>query len=372
MTKTERAYIDLLRHALWGKTVDSCSVSPRELVCLANVQKTRPLILDILTRSGIAVDETLRGEIENFIVKSVSSHLLQDRLLSTLVLALRKSGINAVLLKGEGLANCYPSLYLRECGDIDLYVDESDYKKACEIVREEMDGDNILEELESDKHFLLRKGEMIVEIHHHTLSLQSEDDNAFFETMSKDGLSRNLVQLNFCGVPVYTPADSFNAFYIFLHAWEHFKGRGLGLRHLCDWAIFLHVRHEHLDLDVIKEALDKMDLWKAWQAFAGIAVDILGLPADEMPFYTPKAALRARRILNIMFREGDLGKFRHHMLHRRKDYFGRKIQSLWALSIKCFHILFIFPDVAVSIFRTGVSGGINKLHISTNTEANYG
>lgn len=372
MTKTERAYIDLLRHALWGETVDSCSVSPRELVCLANVQKTRPLILDVLMRSGIEVDEELSNEIENFIIKSASSHLLQDRLLSSLVLALRKSGINAVLLKGEGIANCYPSLYLRECGDIDLYVDESDYKKACEIVRKEMDGNNTPESLESDKHFLIRKGEMIVEIHHHTLTLQSKDDNAFFESMSKDGLSRNLVQLDFCGVPVDTPADSFNAFYIFLHAWEHFKGRGLGLRHLCDWAMFLHSRHDNIDLNAIKEALDKMGLWEAWQAFAGIAVDILGLPADEMPFYAPDAASRARRIVNIMLDEGDLGKFRHHVRHRRKDYLGRKIQSLWALSLKCFRLFFIFPDVAVSLYRSGVKGGIDKLQSSTTTEAHYG
>lgn len=368
MTPTEHAYIALLRHALWGETVASCPVNLRDLFHLAKVQKTRPLIVDVLLRSGVTVDETLNGEIEQFKIRSVSSHLFLDQKLAAVVLSLGEAGIASVLLKGQGLTPYYPATYLRECGDIDLYVDEADYRRACDIVLSGMGDRNRLDVHEDGKHFFIREGKMIIEIHRRALTLPDPDDDAWFAAFARDGLSRNLVPVEIYDIRINTPADSFNAVYIFLHAWEHFKGRGVGLRHLCDWALLLHGRHAHIDTEVIREALDRLHLWKAWQTFAAIAVDILGLPADEMPFYTHSAASRARKVVEIMMDEGDLGKFRPHILHRRKDYYGRKIQSLWALGVKCFRLLFIFPGLAISMFRAGVKGGISKLHNTNNTE----
>lgn len=368
MTKTESAYIELLRHALWGETVASCPVDLRDLFHLAKVQKTRPLILDTLLRSGIVTDEKLNGEIEEFKVRNVSSHLFLDRKLTAVVLSLNEAGIDSVLLKGQGLAQYYPAPYLRECGDIDLYVNAEDYQKACDIVLAGMGEREQLDLHEDGKHFFIREGKMVIEIHRRALTLPDPDEDAWFTCFSEDGLSRNLIPVEICDTRINTPADSFNAVYVFLHAWEHFKGRGIGLRHLCDWALLLHARHAYIDLNVIREALDRLHLWKAWQTFGAIAVDILGLPADEMPFYTHSAASRARKVVGILMQEGDLGKFRDHILHRRKDYYGRKLQSLRALGVKCFRLFFIFPGLAVSLFRAGVKGGISKLNNSNHIE----
>lgn len=49
---------------------------------------------------------------------------------SSLIAQLRKEDIYAILVKGQGIAQCYERPLWRACGDVDLFLDENNYKKA--------------------------------------------------------------------------------------------------------------------------------------------------------------------------------------------------------------------------------------------------
>lgn len=48
---------------------------------------------------------------------------------------LRENGVQAVLLKGQGVATLYPHPRRRQCGDIDLYVGVEQFDKTKRLFR---------------------------------------------------------------------------------------------------------------------------------------------------------------------------------------------------------------------------------------------
>ena len=47
---------------------------------------------------------------------------------------LRKNDIYAILVKGQGIARCYEKPLWRACGDVDLLLSDSNYKKASNVL----------------------------------------------------------------------------------------------------------------------------------------------------------------------------------------------------------------------------------------------
>ena len=68
------------------------------------------------------------------VVRIEQSHAVLNDRLTRLVPMFQAEGINAILLKGQGMARYYPNPLRRQCGDIDLYIGMEDYDKACELV----------------------------------------------------------------------------------------------------------------------------------------------------------------------------------------------------------------------------------------------
>ncbi|MDE6638110.1 MAG: nucleotidyltransferase family protein, partial [Muribaculaceae bacterium] len=71
-----------------------------------------------------------------FIETNRRTHILVDRSAAEVVCKLKGVGIDSILLKGQAYARVYPRPEMRQCGDIDLYVGESNYLSAYEAVKE--------------------------------------------------------------------------------------------------------------------------------------------------------------------------------------------------------------------------------------------
>ena len=53
---------------------------------------------------------------------------------SDLITKLRKADIYAILVKGQGVAQCYEKTLWRACGDVDLFLSDENYEKAKEFL----------------------------------------------------------------------------------------------------------------------------------------------------------------------------------------------------------------------------------------------
>jgi hypothetical protein len=114
-------------------------------------------------------------------------------------------------------------------------------------------------------------------------------------------------------VPV--PSASYNALYVFMHAWHHFESSGVGFRQLADWALCLHQAHiqatpeDWQDLcNEIDAILTTLHLKTAWQTFGHVLVNHLHLPAEAFPLYTMRYQKRADRLFRQLLLDGHCGR----------------------------------------------------------------
>ena len=438
MKTVEKTYLALLRAGLWDTKVSvEGDVDWKALMVLAKRQSTTALICHAaLQLEGNVVPTSLQPKMQAFLLKTINAHASMNRAIASIVTRLHEQGIDSVLLKGQGVASYYPTPLLRQCGDIDLYVE--DYAAACDSIRTEDDGRKTEDDGRktedggrktedggqrtedegrkteddgrktedggrrtedegrkteddgrktedggqrtedegrktedggrrtlalsrseaTDKHteFDLGGG-LSLEIHEYTEMLDDARQNAAYQTFSDDGTTNDLVPIVFNGVSVMTPEDTFNTFYIFHHLWHHTIGLGMGLRQVCDWAVFLHTHTGELDTKRLKMYLSELGLMDQWQVYGSLIVQYLGVKADEVPFYDAKKNRRATRLLHYILTEGDNREFKFgRPEHRTK----KKAATLRYIFRKTTRLLPIFPSEAMRYFIHSIHSGLKK------------
>lgn len=347
----------MLRSALWRTPAAHLPGDVAAVMEIAHTQRTRPLILDALQRAGWEDEAAL-----DQIYKTASTHITLNRSIATLTQLLRGYGIDPILLKGQGVAVNYPEPMLRECGDIDFYVGTELYEKASALVRAQ----ESVRELKSltEKHSILQFKGAVVEIHKESATTDLKRLNAKYLRLESEGLGLEAVPVEIGGVAVNTPADSFNAFYLFYHFLLHAIYGGLGIRQICDWILFLHSRAGRLDTSFAQRALETMGLRHAWQLYASVAVDFLGLPAAEMPFYVSGLEGTSARVLSLIFEDGNFGHAIDLTKGRPAGLLSGKLFSMKKILDRFRTLYALFPEVRPLIARVGAQylfGGLGRI-----------
>ena len=399
MTVGQEKYLEVLRAALWAglcggsdsaARTDStgnptsasnemnapCAALDDEIRLLAKQQATAGLVC------STSDDPRCRQEM----VRQIISHEKLNSALKGVTSLLNDNGINNVLLKGQGLASYYSQPMLRNCGDIDLYVGMKNYEKACRLLLDVAKKDaandanagkdaavndasnapardtaNALSVSENNKHFTLSYHGVPVELHRVSAVPPTPLKAKIYRKYEASGLTRNLVPVEIDGRTVNTPEDTFNALYIFIHFFYHFLSFGIGLRQVCDWTMFLYKRGKFVDRAKLENMLDALGLMKPWKTFGVIAVDTLGLPAGEMPFYDPSYSRKAQKVLERIFVTGNFGKNKAWKKYSRASYFMKKTSSVYLHTVNAVATFLIFPKQATLAYISMLVEGFRQV-----------
>ena len=309
-------FFELVRSGLWGHPADSglfCGGADwKTLFRMASMQALVGLFADgagTLPKELMPPSELVR-RLYVLVEATRRANLQLDSVLAELVTLLRENGIEGVLLKGQGLSRDYLVPGHRMCGDIDFYVaGKENYLRSCELVRSM--GEKEGEESESDKHFHFNRRGCSIEIHSHVMLAADPFVNRrlqrWTDEMLDDPSKLRHVEIN--GVEVNLPPVDFDAVFILQHIANHLLKGGIGLRQLCDWSRYLHVHAAEIDRARLGNNLRTFRLMNCWQLFGWLAVNRLGLPEAEMPFYSPRHEKRALRCLRIILRKGNFGQY---------------------------------------------------------------
>ena len=309
-SNTIEQFFALIRSGLWGGKAASSPFDGgadwEALLRLASMQSLTGIFADgagTLPRELMPPAETARRLFVT--VESIRrANRRLDAVLAELEAGLRREGIEGILLKGQGVARAYL------CGDIDLYPGKGDaYLRCCEIVRSL--GESEGREDESEKHFHFNRRGCSIEIHSHVMLAADPFVNRrlqrWTDEMLDDPSKLRHVEIN--GVEVNLPPVDFDAVFILQHIANHLLKGGIGLRQLCDWSRYLHVHAAEIDRARLGNNLRTLRLMNCWQLFGWLAVNRLGLPEAEMPFYSPRHEKRALRCLRIILRKGNFGHY---------------------------------------------------------------
>ncbi len=319
----EEVCIRLLISGLWGNPL---TISPEfddwnSVARLAKSQSVLGIVGNIILSDPVlqlSLDSELSVKVKRFVMSNMLMHNQLNTLIVKAVKHLNAAGISPVLLKGQGLARNYPYPELRQCGDIDLFVGAELYEKAYFAFKNIATDIDDFSSIYSGKHFHAFCGKVEFDVHRFSAFYHLKKYNEKYQEEAKKGLTQSLMYYAVGDIDVSTPSLEFNAYYIFNHLFNHFLISGVGLRHLCDWMMFLHANAGKIDRVELKRILTKMRIMRPWKVFGVLCVKEFGMPSDEIPFYQEVNDGLVYRVLRRILDEGNFG-FETDYYKRNKD-----------------------------------------------------
>ncbi len=331
-----QAFLALVRAGLWEdlkfkveglKFKDSEGVDWNAVLRLAEEQAVVGLVtagLERVTDSKVPQDDvfqfvgaTLQLEQRNRELNEFVARLIDD---------LRRADVYALLVKGQGVAQCYERPLWRTSGDVDLLLSGENYRKAQSFLIPMADS----VEKESGTHQGMNIDPWVVELHGNQHCGLSARMDRVIDEIQKDCFCGGKVRSWMNGkTQVFLPSADNDVIIIFTHFLKHFYKGGLGLRQICDWCRLLWTYRDSIDTRLLEKRLRKAGLVSEWKAFGAFATDVLGMPADAMPLYdaSERWKRKAKRIRRFILMSGNFGHNRDNSF-RKCPYIIRKAYSM--------------------------------------------
>ena len=282
-----------------------------------------------------------------------------NHFISFIVDKMRKADIYTLLVKGQGVAQCYERPLWRTCGDVDLYLSSENYKRAKHFLMplsSKIDEEDIIR-----KHLTLTIDSWVVELHGDLpceVSKRADKGlNEVKKSIFEGGEVRSWMNGN---TQVFLPSSDNDVILVFIHILQHFFYGGIGLRQVCDWCRLLWTYREKIDKRLLEKRIRSMGLMSEWRAFAALAVNTLGMPVEAMPLYESSSRWRnkADKILSMILETGNFGHNRDESYFENHSFFVAKAISFWRNTWDSMRHLGIFPVDATRVWFKRLGEGI--------------
>ena len=365
MDNNSQAFFALLKAGLWEQSVCLIPYTPLDFDALYKLADDQSVVGIIAAGLEHVEDrKVLKQEALPFLKKVFSlesRNAEMNAFINKTLEKMRDWGIHPLLVKGQGVAQCYERPLWRASGDIDYFFDSENYEKAKSFFSEEA---NSLEtEGKHNKHKGMTIGPWTIELHGTLRTGLSSRVDRVIDTVQNDTFYNEEVRTWRNGdVDVFLPSPSNDAIFIFTHFLMHFYKGGIGLRQICDWCRLLWTYRETIDKSLLEKRLKAMRLVSELKAFASFSVDSLGMPVDAMPLYdpSPKWKRKASRIQDFILKVGNFGKKRDLSYYKKYPYLIRKCISLgMRIGDLCRHSV-IFPLDSFRFFPIIVFNGLRS------------
>ena len=311
-----RVFLELVRAGLWGKADANLNVDLNlneginwdKVYQLAQEQSVQGLVLQ-----GIDWFKN-HNDNHHFNVNIPQGMLLQwigevqmieqrnkdmNGFIADLIAKMREADIYTLLVKGQGIAQCYERPQWRASGDVDFLLSDSNYEKAREFLLP-LSSDNKPDERYS-KHLGMNIDQWYVEIHGSLRTgLSAKVDKEVDAAQNSVFIGGNVRLWDNKGTLVFLPAPTEDVFLVFTHFIKHFYKKGMSLRQVCDWCRLLWTYRNEINVDWLELHLRKAGLMEEWQAFAALAVEYLGMPKEAMPFYDSRFTDKGSRLVEFI------------------------------------------------------------------------
>ena len=187
-------------------------------------------------------------------------------------------------------------------GDVDFLVDEKDIERACKALEENGLTRN---PKEHEKHLVYYDENGNFEMHTTPAGVPKGKDGDNVRALFKNIISDSCSYKTDFGT-IQVPSPFHHGLILLLHTCCHLTEGGIGLRQLCDWAVFVSTFTEDEFCNIFKEKLKAIGLWKLAKVLTKTSSDYLGAPSFQWAQNTEKA-LTDGLIMDI-FKSGNLGQ----------------------------------------------------------------
>ncbi len=343
----QKAFLTLVLGGLWETEVQLAQygdINFQEVYRLAEEQS----IIGLVTAGAEHVVDVIIPQEETLTLVGATLQLEQRNMLMNVYLAgliekLQANDIYTLLVKGQGIAQCYERPLWRTCGDIDLLLSNKNYTNAFRLLITL--SSNSTEESIYNKHVAFTINSWTVELHGTMRTCLWDSLDRAIDDVQNEVFCAGTVRSWVNGqTQIYIPRADEDVIFVFTHILQHFFREGIGLRQICDWCRLLWTYRDELNLGLLESRLLKMGIMTEWKAFAYLAVNYLGMDATSMPLYSAdnKWEKKSKLILNFILETGNFGCNRDYSYYNH-SYIAFKIISLVKHLKDSFRYFFIFP-----------------------------
>lgn len=193
-----------------------------------------------------------------------------------------KAGVPYVILKGSASAAYYPEPLFRTMGDVDILIARSDLRKVDAILCE--NGFHPTENNEHPCHLAYHRktyGALSTwEVHWKANGVPNGKVGAKIEEYMAD-IIVNAEHRQVSEGEYMVPTAFHHGLVMLLHVASHLTNLGIGLRHLCDWAVFVAKFSDEEFCEMFEDKLKEVGLWRFAQLLTQLSVKYLHCPAKE-------------------------------------------------------------------------------------------
>lgn len=239
-----------------------------------------------------------------------------------------QNGLHMLILKGSQAARHYESPLLRQCGDIDIYFPDGEFKAARALLADA--------ETAPDGSAVFHHKGICVEIHPRYYDLHQPE--------------KNLPAVpSVCGELILYSA----------HILKHTLGVGIGLKQFCDLARAMATLEGSYDKQELEDALRKAGILRWHQMLCAMLVGEMGLnPKYCLDSFKPA---KYDRLLHIVRKNGNFG--RSNTLRKKGlrsgNPFLRKLATATSFLLRMPFSLHYAPKEALATFRELTHGNIH-------------
>lgn len=334
MSLEQNIFLSLVQTGLWEKEVQLAlygSVNYEDIYRQAQEQSVVGLVAAGLEKvTDVKVPQSLALTMAGEVLQLEQRNRAMNVFVAQFIDRLRREDVYALLVKGQGIAQCYERPLWRASGDVDLFLSDENYQKAVHVLSPlatKVEGENSYR-----KHLAMTIDGWSVELHGTLRSglwnrLDREIDNVQNEVFL-GGAVRSWMNGN---TQVLLPRADEDVVFVFSHILQHFYKEGIGLRQICDWCRLLWTYRDSLDMKLLKTRIESAGIMSEWKTFAALAVEYLGMPADAMPLYgaNNKWSKKAQKVMAFIMETGNFGNNRDYSYRQKYPFVVFKAISLW-------------------------------------------
>ena len=347
-----QTFFALVRAGLWETDVLLITygdINWQEVYRLATEQSILGFVLAGLEHSDVKPPKELLLQWIGEVQQIEQRNKAMNEFIANLINNLRKEDVYCLLVKGQGVAQCYEKPLWRCAGDIDLLLSDENYKKAKSTlipIASEVANEDVM-----TKHQALVINGFDVELHGKMpFVISKRVDNGIDEVLDDVFCGGNVRSWECNGTQVFLPSPDNDVILVFTHFLHHSFIEGVGLRQICDWCRLLYTYKDSLNYGLLESRIRKMGLMSEWKAFASLAVDTLGMPVELMPFYDVRFKDKGEKVLRRVLKSGNFGHNKDLSYRIRYSGLSYKIVATWRRFVDFASLVPVFPKNTPKFF----------------------
>ncbi len=240
---------------------------------------------------------------QEFAVNSTKSNLKVIKAQSDLVEILNEKGFKYAIIKGASASCYYNNPFDRILGDVDFLIDKKDRSKIEDLL---VAKGYFKDPMAHISHVVFTKPNAHLEMHFEVAGLPENEHKSYVQNFVLPTVE-TAVKKSLDGNEFLSPTSLYHGVIILLHTQHHLLGEGLGLRHLCDLAVFVSKTYkEDFWVNDLLPFAKNIGLYKFLSVMVKTCVEYLKIPRPDWleDFVEPSP----EEIMLDVFSSGNMGK----------------------------------------------------------------